>query len=474
MEKLQALFYDTLSQNPYFNAGAGLFGMGLGISILKKSAQIGNMIIRRNFTLTLEVASHDKAYPWVLSWITQKAISKNRNWLTRGAGQHLSVDTNVVRSESGRIFAEFQFIPSTGIHYLYHNNRIIKVERVRASQTLQGASTAPFESVTLTTIGRDRKLFSSLLEEARSTALSKEEGWTPVYKAVGHEWRPFGFPRRKRPLNSVVLARGVAEDLVGDLSDFLDNQEWYIKRGIPYRRGYLLYGPPGCGKSSFISAVAGHFDLSLCVLSLSEIGMSSDRLDHLLTHAPMQSIVVLEDIDVAVPGRDSLQMDSSIGSDNGKSDPLIYKFNSILNFDPFVSHVAATNPYAGMRNLTLSGLLNALDGVTSSEGRILFMTTNFIDRLDSALVRPGRVDRVVKVDLCDREQVARLFSRFYPHHSDMQEHPMAQTFASIIGDTTASAAQIQGYLLMHKERPDVALEDAEAFLTALRTHKVTR
>lgn len=64
-------------------------------------------------------------------------------------------------------------------------------------------------------------------------------------------------PRKKRPLDSVVLDEGLADAILSDVKDFIDDPQWYTDRGIPYRRGYLLYGPPGCGKSSFITALAG-------------------------------------------------------------------------------------------------------------------------------------------------------------------------------------------------------------------------
>lgn len=76
-----------------------------------------------------------------------------------------------------------------------------------------------------------------------------------------NEWRLFGHPRRKRPLNSVILNKGTLEGLVNDVEHFLSNPQWYIDRGIPYRRGYLLYGPPGSGKTSAIMALAGSFHL---------------------------------------------------------------------------------------------------------------------------------------------------------------------------------------------------------------------
>ncbi|KER20956.1 ATPase, AAA family [Opisthorchis viverrini] len=463
MESIQLVLESALKDNPYFSAGAGLFGVGLGVAMLRRMGQLSRIILRRNFTQTLEVASNDKAYPWVLHWISTRASTNashdasQQSWFGRrpgGPNQHLSVETNVVRTEGGRIRVAFDFVPSTGVHYMFHRRRLIRIERVRAQQTMQGASVAPFESVTLTTFGRNTQLFIDLLEEAREAAVARETGWTVVYKALGSDWRQFGYPRPRRPLDSVVLRKGVAEALVADVREFIENQAWYTERGIPYHRGYLLYGPPGCGKTSFITALAGHLDYSISVLNLSEFGMTADRLDHLLTHAPLQSIVLLEDIDAAVHSRQGT--------------------------------VTQSKAYEGMPTLTLSGLLNALDGVTSTDGRIIFMTTNYVDRLDPALIRPGRVDLKVHVDYCDRYQLERMFSRFYPipgrppklspdadwrgldekskmePMTSMEElHPLAAKFADSLVGVAVSSAQIQGYLLTYKEDAAGALANID-------------
>lgn len=165
---------------------------------------------------------------------------------------------------------------------------------------------------------------------ARKLAIRKEEGKLVMYTAMGSEWRPFGNPRRKRELGSVVLDTGVADRILKDVREFIGNPSWYTDRGnywgislvlikmfnvevftwvnhcfsgIPYRRGYLLHGPPGCGKSSFITALASELDLSICVLNLSERSLTDDRLNHLLAVAPQQSIILLEDIDAAFVSR---------------------------------------------------------------------------------------------------------------------------------------------------------------------------
>ena len=89
-----------------------------------------------------------------------------------------------------------------------------------------------------------------------------------------------------------------------DLFIFDSYIDWYRARGIPYRRGYLLHGPPGCGKTSYITALAGELQYSICVLNLSDRSMSDDRLAHRLADAPENSIILLEDVDAVFVSRD--------------------------------------------------------------------------------------------------------------------------------------------------------------------------
>ena len=237
----------SLSDNPYFGAGFGLVGVGTLIAGAKKGMQVGMILFRRHYMMTLEVSSKDKCYHWLLQWIETHG----------GRTQHLSVNTTFTQNETGKINTAFNFVPSPGTHLFRYNSTWIRVERTREKSVVDIHTGTPFESVTLTALGTNRGVYFNILEEARKLALATNEGRTIMYTAMGAEWRMFGYPRKRRPLSSVILDEGLTDKIVKDVKEFNSNPKWYSDRGIPYRRGYLLYGPPGCGKSSFITALAG-------------------------------------------------------------------------------------------------------------------------------------------------------------------------------------------------------------------------
>jgi chaperone BCS1 len=107
----------------------------------------------------------------------------------------------------------------------------VQVKRERATNMLDLNSGTPWETVHLTTLSRDRNLFSSLLAEARQLAQQAQVGRTVIYTAWGAEWRPFGRPREKRLLESVVLDKGVKERVVDDVKAFMGRGKWYSERG---------------------------------------------------------------------------------------------------------------------------------------------------------------------------------------------------------------------------------------------------
>ena len=166
--------------------------------------------------------------------------------------------------------------------------------------------------------------------------------------------------------------------------------------GIPYRRGYLLHGPPGSGKSSFIQALAGSLGYDICLLNLSERGLTDDKLNHLMSNAPERSFILIEDVDAAFNKRVQTSEDG-------------YAIANIIR--PSDAQKLYLLRYQS--SVTFSGFLNALDGVASGEERVIFLTTNHIERLDPALIRPGRVDLETLIDDANPRQAKTLFMRFY-------------------------------------------------------------
>ena len=292
---------------------------------------------------------------------------------------HLAIETEKIENPNGSVHTHFSLIPGPGKHILRYKNAFLLVDRVRETKSMDFQRGTPWETVTLTTLYSQRHIFEDLFMEAHQLAQQSTEGKIIVYNSRGTFWEKFGEPRRKRPLDSIILDEGVKERILADVEDFLSSSKWYYDRGIPYRRGYLLHGPPGSGKSSFIQGLAGELDYNIAMLNLSEHGLTDDRLNHLLTVIPRRTLILLEDADAAFSNRRT-QTDA--------------------------------DGYRGA-NVTFSGLLNALDGVASAEERILFLTTNHVERLDEALIRPGRVDMTVRFGEATRWQADHLWDRFY-------------------------------------------------------------
>ena len=239
---------------------------------------------------------------------------------------------------------------------------------------------------------------------------ARHEEWTST------SWQP------KRPLESLVLADQILEDLLADLRYFLNTATWYAERGIPYRRGYLLHGPPGTGKTTLVLAAAGELKLSVAVLTLSNRLMSDESLRAMVDALPLATILLIEDVDCVLKEK------------------------------------RETND---VTRVTLSGLLNALDGVSSREGRVLFLTTNHPERLDPALIRPGRVDRKVELAHATPDQARRLFLWFYRDGglSGAELSREAERFASQVPANKVCMAAIQEHLLRHRRNPEVAAHE---------------
>ena len=214
---------------------------------------------------------------------------------------------------------------------------------------------------------------------------------------------------------------------------FLNNEKWYKERGIPYNLGILLYGEPGCGKTRFIKQLINYTGRHALDIKLND-GFDFDVLRKIIQNEQLnedyiisqkEKIIVFEDIDAAgnivkqrqlnktKKHKKNSDSDSDSDSDSEKNvkSVKVADINSQLLL-PLLSQNNSSNNNCDNSNNNLSYFLNILDGLNECSGRIIIMTTNRINYLDKALIRPGRVDIKIEFKKCtiyDVHEMSKLF-----------------------------------------------------------------
>ncbi|PBK88980.1 P-loop containing nucleoside triphosphate hydrolase protein [Armillaria gallica] len=380
------------------------------------------------FHITATFDEDDPSYEWMMVW-----LSKQPSW---AKARDIQVSTNTYGANSNTVTLEgdedsedyyktsrkLAYLPSVSMTYsLWYKRRYMTITRTLQDTT--GSYYATKHNILqISLLTRSHSLLIGLLQEARNEYMAAQEHKMCVWVSdVNNSWRHVGC-RAKRSMNSIILEPGVKDLLLEDARDFLDSKNWYAERGIPFRRGYLLYGVPGSGKTSLIHSIAGELGLDIYIISLSRVGLDDSSLDALINELPERCVALMEDIDAAFTR--TLNRDDDDSSDSGSSG------SSDANKTPKISRVS------------LSGLLNALDGIGAQEGRILFATTNKHASLDPALCRPGRMDLHIEFRLSSKYQARELFKRFYipSNQSEVEEEDDDETVDSGYGSTTPSEA----------------------------------
>lgn len=367
-------FCADTAKNP--KVSVALRGLNMGLAVGKFAwEQFSHVRNTRRFTI--KISEVDPLYPRAQALLLESLKIDEQKSVVVGTKPTLSGPTEpssprLTKDKSRGDLLEIFFDGerTQTIKFGSGNIQISSESYVRSESKGRDQKTSPtrFISISCPNLKTREDVLTMLTEEARGH----------------HERRPYFFMAQKwgsfrrssdipvRPSESVVLRSGQKERILSSLNTFLAREDRYVEMGIPWHTGILLYGPPGSGKTSIATAIAHTLNLDIYYISLSSLEDDNSLLE-LLADVSARSILLLEDIDVAHAAKERDDTE---------------------------------------RGVTLSGLLNGLDGIATPHGIITIMTTNHYDSLDPALVRPGRVDLLEEISYVNLDQVEGLCSQF--------------------------------------------------------------
>lgn len=348
--------------------------------------------LRERRTYTVKISGDDELYDDIHEWVlTFMPPAERHALIAYSPSRMLSARFPVVFdsdvTDSGVYLPDNAADEAQALRLRYDGTyeQVVRIGRARVrisvmsgehhAESAEGGYWKPPQITFAMSSGTDRDIVLAHLGQllVRSRTVSRIPRFM-VANAHGGSWTHID-DMPERPLASVVLPPGQLDRIVADAERFMKAEHEYVRRGIPWHRCHLYTGPPGTGKTSVARALASSFRLNMWYLPLGDMKYDSDLVRMISLVGP-RSMLLLEDIDVfhAAKARDD------------------------------------TAPGA-----TLSGLLNALDGIATPHGLFTVMTTNEAGVVDPALIRPGRVDLTEEFAPCDSVQAYRILSYFYDH-----------------------------------------------------------
>jgi chaperone BCS1 len=398
MEIIDSFLIDALKSD-FFAGGLALGAFGIVAATLRVwTIALYRMILRRVW-VSLTLDNRSPAYRHFCIWMEHNnVLSKSRH----------------VRMTDGRWASGTKgYAPAPGRHWFVRHGKICRLERNINEKSKIGNphNQRPMETLHVTVLFGHISTIVGWIEAGRDIARTKDRIGPGLYILKGDYWDNVGdIPRRS--VDTVVVDDDRIRHVLDDMRRFYSASNWYAERGVPWRRGYLFYGPPGTGKSSLIRAIASELSLDIANLDVGRATLTDDDLREAMMCAPKRSLIAIEDVDAVFTQRTGGEKRSGV---------------------------------------SFSGLLNAIDGVAAQEGRALIMTTNHKDRLDPALIRPGRADVHTELGLVNAAAARRLFDRFFP--DDMA---LGEQFEARLRSQKTSPAEIQGWLLANSANPSEA------------------
>lgn len=290
---------------------------------------------------------------------------------------------------------EINSVPSLGFHIFWYKKTLLLLykSRIENNQQIIYQYTIKFLTV-------NRSKYTKIIKEISNFANIDGEKYIKYFRPKYDSFAKVSIV--KRDINNIILPKLDIEFILNDLEEFLNSNPKYEKLGLPYKRGYLLSGDPGNGKTSLILAIASKYNLRVYEFPKSNQDIF-DLLMDIKNDKPY--ILLMEDADVLLPKRDTT-----------KNEMGTIKFNDILKI---------------------------LDGHLSGHNRITFVTTNYKDIIDSAMIRPGRIDCHLKINNPDSDSISQIILKFIP----IVDIILCQDFIDFSVKNLVSMATIEAFLL---------------------------
>jgi len=356
---------DVAGGNQFLVGAISMWGLGVMTYLFRKIPSDIYALSKKHLTTSLTITSAHGSFYELMAWMESQGYSAKfrRVKLTNGRWG----DDKLAKSVGmGRHLTWFQGIPV-----------IIELTRMDTN------SEKDKEAVTIIKLGRSHKLFDDLILELKKSD-NRDDGMTKIYTRGLDGWSVSTQP--PRDLDTVYIGRSNRDAIVRTLTEFRQKEDWFVEHGIPYQLGILLYGPPGTGKTSLIRAIAAHLGYMVRVVPASLLSKLRDAEDE-----KSKTIIVVEDIDSNTEVHDR-------------------------DHEP-----KATNDVAKLMGGGISEILNMLDGIVVSHGRIVIMTTNHIEKLDPAIIRPGRIDLKLELSYVTAETFKDFAEKFFGERPNVGE-----------------------------------------------------
>ena len=373
------IYLEQVFNGNEFAIGAVIAGVaGFSAYMIRELPVMVWFIIKKHLTTTLSVNNTQASYHLIMRYLLHQGLSNESRAIKLGNGLDGYNDNTIKEVGYGSQF------------FWFKNQPIIVNIR---SEELGSAASIVKEFVTIRKLGRSHKLFDDLMKDMYN---SKDQDKTRYYKWEYYDQTLIS-EQPKHDLNKVILSNINRINLMNVINTFITKEDWYLKHNIPYQLGILLYGPSGTGKNRTIQGLAAYLNKDIIfVEDVSNLISASQSVKN--------GIIVVDEVDTL-----DLRKSDYIKDNNSSS------------------------------KSSLGKILSALDGGVVNHGRIIILTTNHRDVLDSAMLRPGRIDLQLELGNLDVDMFKEMLRNFFTEIPD---------FTSIIDKL--SPAQLQNDIMMGK------------------------